>query len=49
MDEKYLSKGSLGFFFDVAPVALLDEVLGGATLLVLLATDTELGRYSVAS
>ena len=47
LDEKYFSNGSFGFFA-VAPVALLDEVLGGATLLVLLATDTELGGYSVA-
>ena len=48
LEEKYFSKGSFGFFFAVAPVALLDEVLGGATLLVLLATDTELGGCSVA-
>ena len=50
LDEKYFSKGSFGFFcFPMAPVALLDDVLGGATLLVLLATDTELGgNHSVA-
>ena len=57
LDEKYLSKGSFGFFwsfgffFAVAPVALFDDDLAGATLLVLLvllATDTELGSYSGA-